>query len=297
MNPPTPRLVELSELLALSEKATPDWRLGKHGAITGGPFHQFTNGSAQSQVASFSVMTHSETAQDEQLANAEFAVALVNWFRATAPTLTQAQQAGDSRLDRLIRVGDLPAPITNPEAWPAGYADGFNDYASYIDQTPTATPPARVVSDEDVFPELRVNIADPHEPDARIVGFRIKPGHPWYGKHGLSEPLFAFSDLIDKAQAALTAGDTGVGNADVFSGIYPPHPSLSDNTGWATGLVLYIDSPKDGGPETRQGAYDYARRTFIDSTTATPIEPDYWQVRPRFSKWTKPTARQSEQGA
>lgn len=70
---------------------------------------------------------------------------------------------------------------------------------------------------------------------------------------------------------------------DLFSGIYPPHPSLSDNTGWATGLVLYIDNPKDGGPVTRQGAYDYARRTFIDSTTATPIEPNYWQVRPRFA--------------
>lgn len=51
-------------------------------------------------------------------------------------------QSGPSALNRLVRVGDLPAPITNPEAWPVGYADGFNNYASFVAQTASTTPPA-----------------------------------------------------------------------------------------------------------------------------------------------------------
>lgn len=36
-------------------------------------------------------------------------------------------------LNRLVRVGDLPAKIQNPQDWPAGYADGFNDYARHVE--------------------------------------------------------------------------------------------------------------------------------------------------------------------
>lgn len=36
----------------------------------------------------------------------------------------------------------------------------------------------------------KVNIPDPSNPDARIVGFRIYEGDEAWGEHGLSEPLF-----------------------------------------------------------------------------------------------------------
>lgn len=40
------------------------------------------------------------------------------------------------------------------------------------------------------WPKEMVNIPDPNESGARIVGFRIREGDAAFGVHGLSEPLF-----------------------------------------------------------------------------------------------------------
>lgn len=40
------------------------------------------------------------------------------------------------------------------------------------------------------WPTERVSIADPHNKNARIVGFRLYPGDEGYGELGLLEPLF-----------------------------------------------------------------------------------------------------------
>lgn len=67
-------------------------------------------------------------------------------------------------------------------------------YADMLRRT-LAAPQVEMVSE---FPSIHVNVPDPHNSDARIVGFRIFPGDPWYGERGLSEPLTAL-------QAALNA--------------------------------------------------------------------------------------------
>lgn len=71
-----------------------------------------------------------------------------------------------------------------------------NDFSKKISEGGLMDAKAKIV-----WPDNRVNIADPHELDARIVGFRIRPGHPWYGL-GLSDPLFALGDAVDAAKAA-----------------------------------------------------------------------------------------------
>lgn len=50
------------------------------------------------------------------------------------------------------------------------------------------------------WPTERVNVADPHLPGFRVVGFRIGQDHPWHGEYGLSEPMFALLDSIQKSQ-------------------------------------------------------------------------------------------------
>lgn len=57
-----------------------------------------------------------------------------------------------------------------------------------------------------------------------------------------------------------------------------PDSAEADATGCTTGLALYMAAPEDGGPNIRQGRYDHPLRTFIDSTTATSIEPDLWSA-------------------
>lgn len=81
MNTPTPAQA-LGEVLQLSEKATQDWRRTPRklsgGVVVGGPFHEYTNGSAQAQVAMFCHMSDDEHAQEN---NSLLAIAAVNFIR------------------------------------------------------------------------------------------------------------------------------------------------------------------------------------------------------------------------
>ena len=54
------------------------WRHTRQGVIVAGPFRQYTNGSAQSQIASFCVTSHEEDDEhqtEKQVPNAIFAAA------------------------------------------------------------------------------------------------------------------------------------------------------------------------------------------------------------------------------
>lgn len=72
--------LDLDKLEALARAATPgEWKAKKQGVIVAGPFRQYTNGSAQSQIAAFLVTGHDDDADDEpnrQQANADFCAAL-----------------------------------------------------------------------------------------------------------------------------------------------------------------------------------------------------------------------------
>lgn len=78
-------------LIELSARASEDWklhankRLTAHGCVDGGPVQHFTNGSGQTQIASFGIPSLPEGDERDpvslQEANAAFAVACVNWVR------------------------------------------------------------------------------------------------------------------------------------------------------------------------------------------------------------------------
>ncbi|HEX7324299.1 MAG TPA: hypothetical protein VF292_02955 [Rhodanobacteraceae bacterium] len=88
---PTNVVTVPQNLRDLSTRASTDWALaaqGKRiapGGVVGGPVQQFTNGSAQTQIAAFTVPSIPFDSSDEpaelQRANAEFAVACVAWVR------------------------------------------------------------------------------------------------------------------------------------------------------------------------------------------------------------------------
>lgn len=68
---------DLDTLEALARAATPgEWKAMPHGRVVGGPLRHYVNGSAQAQIASFSVTFHEQAPEDEQerqQANADFA--------------------------------------------------------------------------------------------------------------------------------------------------------------------------------------------------------------------------------
>ncbi|HEU0197099.1 MAG TPA: hypothetical protein VFQ88_07825 [Nevskiaceae bacterium] len=88
---PTGTVTVPQNLRDLSTRASTDWALaaqGKRiapGGVVGGPVQEFTNGSAQTQIAAFTVPSipfdSSDEPADLQRANAEFAVACVAWVR------------------------------------------------------------------------------------------------------------------------------------------------------------------------------------------------------------------------
>nr|DAH75523.1 MAG TPA: hypothetical protein [Caudoviricetes sp.] len=55
------------------------------------------------------------------------------------------------------------------------------------------------------WPNERVNIPDPNNKDARIVGFRIREGDKAWGEHGFSEPLFWLSRVTSTDHQAAVA--------------------------------------------------------------------------------------------
>lgn len=55
------------------------------------------------------------------------------------------------------------------------------------------------------WPNERVNIPDPNNKDARIVGFRIREGDEAWGEHGFSEPLFWLSRVTSTDHQAAVA--------------------------------------------------------------------------------------------
>jgi hypothetical protein len=66
---------ELGKLKALAEAATQgEWTHMKHGVIVAGPFRQYTNGKAQSQIASFGVTNgqDDDAEENKQIPNADF---------------------------------------------------------------------------------------------------------------------------------------------------------------------------------------------------------------------------------
>lgn len=69
--------MDLNNLKTLAQAATRGgWKHKKFGVIVAGPFRQYTNGSAQSQIASFGVTGSEDIDEpDKQLANADFAAA------------------------------------------------------------------------------------------------------------------------------------------------------------------------------------------------------------------------------
>lgn len=87
--------VELDKLEALLNAATPgDWTHKRHGVIVAGPYRQYTNGAAQSQIAAFNVTFHEQAPDDEperQIANAEFAVAAKNSMASLIALARRAQ--------------------------------------------------------------------------------------------------------------------------------------------------------------------------------------------------------------
>jgi hypothetical protein len=62
------------------------------------------------------------------------------------------------------------------------------------------------------------------------------------------------------------------------TGWHPPSviPGPADNTGFTSGLALFIATPIDDGPTVRQGGYDHCLRRYVDSTTGQGITPDAW---------------------
>jgi hypothetical protein len=70
---------EYGELRALAEKATPGpWNAKRFGAIVAGPFREYANGTAQSQIVACSITFHSQAPEDEperQQDNANFIAA------------------------------------------------------------------------------------------------------------------------------------------------------------------------------------------------------------------------------
>lgn len=77
--PVAPGSVDTVELGRLARNATRGlWRHTRQGVIVAGPFRQYTNGSAQSQIASFCVTSHEEDDEhqtEKQVPNALFSAA------------------------------------------------------------------------------------------------------------------------------------------------------------------------------------------------------------------------------
>lgn len=103
-------VLDLDKLEALADAATPgEWTHKRYGVIVGGPFRQYTNGSAQSQLASFSVTSVEDDEPERQHANADFCAA---FSPATAKNLVAlarraAQPAAPS--PQIAEVAELPS--------------------------------------------------------------------------------------------------------------------------------------------------------------------------------------------
>lgn len=65
-----------------------------------------------------------------------------------------------------------------------------------------------------------VNIADPNNPDQRIVGFRIGEGDKAHGQFGLSEPCFWLEKLVQDAERYRWLADHSTAYVSNFSGKY-----------------------------------------------------------------------------
>jgi hypothetical protein len=91
------KIAELERLLAA---ATPDWRLARNGVVTGGPFHEYARGSAQSQTAMFCHMADNESWQES---NAALAVAM---HEALPQLLSLAKRVAGAPVGRIRDEGD-----------------------------------------------------------------------------------------------------------------------------------------------------------------------------------------------
>lgn len=110
------------------------------------------------------------------------------------------------------------------------------------------------------------------------TGETSESGLPTYTLH--DEPVPMADNVTLSAAPAVVVDDAMVEIplGAWLDGDITPDPSEADETGSTIGLALYLAAPTDGGPNVRQGRYDHALRTFIDSTTATSIEPDLWSI-------------------
>lgn len=79
----------------------PPWALNRHGAIVGGKFHEYANGSAQSQVAM--VVGSREVNEQEMKANAYLIAAAPDLFKELQLVL---DYEGQSRFERWMEIAD-----------------------------------------------------------------------------------------------------------------------------------------------------------------------------------------------
>lgn len=104
MTPTTPPERELVALLELSERATPgEWKLNERETMEDGSLYPRSVTGDDDRLAFFAETSNAAAAsinypgtiwETLKPTNAEFVVALVNWFRKTAPTLTSDGREG-----------------------------------------------------------------------------------------------------------------------------------------------------------------------------------------------------------
>lgn len=115
--------ITLTEVLAALEKAAPDWRKHRFGVIRAGEFVKYPNGSAQSQIASFT----SDAGDEQRDFNCDAALLAVNYLRANADRLHENERdAGRYRLLRnAAKVTDFTLPRWTVAREEGGYGQTY----------------------------------------------------------------------------------------------------------------------------------------------------------------------------
>lgn len=123
------------------------------------------------------------------------------------------------------------------------------------------------------LPTERVCIPDPHNTDARIVGFRIREGDDAWGETGLSEPIFWLNKLLT-ADAGKVEGDGWLPIESAPKNkaiqIYIPNADYYGNDGIYAGILV------DLGTGQRWATFGWA----VARDLPPHMHPTHWRPLP-----------------
>lgn len=139
------------------------------------------------------------------------------WTAQTPCGVYEIEERSASDSPAYVATGPLHVFLADKDSLEDAKAAAQADFEALSALSQPVATPAPSQDAAVAWPAERVCIPDPCNPDARIVGFRVRKGDEAFGEHGLSEPLFWLGRAVLAATRPAEAQAVAEGWRDMAS--------------------------------------------------------------------------------